>query len=411
MKSISVKKITSICISVMLVISCTACTIIDKSMLNSIDKGDECEIKPVYNGQGSIGGTVQENTWIELDQLTSADSIRTRMDKLFKVFYFDVSHKNGPMYITENGDWTGNSCLRNAIFNKYFVQTMTDADNLRVIQESVNEYYEDDAANVSTAMLYFINSYFNIISDTVKDNKIYFDANRELTRQEFMAAISKAETEVKYKGFNPEFINSVEFTDYTYLDSIVADYSYLNYKYDNSTGEDGSLTTKSLGQVITRAEAIYLVVNMFFNDELQNTGSNDTSYKDVKNGGKIAYSQQYINKDNETNEVSYKKYWKAYQLQYCIKENNGEVPDEIYKALATSYKIGLLSSNECRWNEPITKIEALDMIVTAYQLLIDKEDYKVNTAKGATNTESVEQQREKGEVVNEKDSEIKSESK
>lgn len=382
------KKLTAVVLSVAM-LSCTACGTgkVDKNLLNKINNEEAITPIPLDNSvAGEVAnGTVATPTWVELDKLTTASKMRSKIDKLFKVFTFDVNHKNGPMYVTDNGKWTGNANLRSVLFNKYFTTKMIDSDTIAEIKAIVNDYYEDDANSDTEAMYYFLSTYFNLMSDTSNGDKNYFDKYRIPSRAEVMAALAKAETPVKYKGFNEDYISNTVFNEYTYLDSIVADNSYLNYKYDELTHEDASLTMDALMQPMTRGEAIYLVMKTLFPDDFEQATSKDSNYSDITNAGKVAYNQGYVTQNKKTKELTFKKYWKAYQLQYSLNQNGTGAPDEIYKAVASAYKVGLLgNSDTCRWKEAITKIEVIQLIVSAYQILISRDDYKINVATGET---------------------------
>ena len=91
--------------------------------------------------------------------------------------------------------------------------------------------------------------------------------------------------------------------------------------------------------VITRGEAIYTLVKMYYKDDV---AEGDVEFlADSKDGGEISLSDAIQNPDNG-------------------------MPSEIYKALVIAEFYGVLDGTESRWDEALTKKEALELITKVY---------------------------------------------
>ena len=58
--------------------------------------------------------------------------------------------------------------------------------------------------------------------------------------------------------------------------------------------------------------------------------------------------------------------WRAYELQYAIQNPDDGLPTDLYKALVVANQKGLISATT-RWDEAITRSEAVELLVTALQ--------------------------------------------
>lgn len=156
-------------------------------------------------------------------------------------------------------------------------------------------------------------------------------------------------------------------------------YSYLNL-------EDNSLNASTYNGTITRAEAIYTLVQMYYSDEYNSISDKDkASFSDAKNGGNIALKAGFITEDKETKAITYNKYWKSYELSYALDNADKGMPDDLYKALVVAEKEGIISGSESRWDEGITKSEALNFITKVYSDL----GCTVNVARGSSTGENL----------------------
>ena len=105
------------------------------------------------------------------------------------------------------------------------------------------------------------------------------------------------------------------------------DYSYINmFDASNYNG------------TMSRAEAVYTIVNIYFKDEIGK--HDDAALRDAKDGGNIT-------------------------LDEALNGEDGSLPTDLYEALLVAKAMGIIEANT-RWDEAITKVEALDMITATY---------------------------------------------
>ena len=105
-----------------------------------------------------------------------------------------------------------------------------------------------------------------------------------------------------------------------------------------------------------------LIVNRYFSEDFNSVdlNSSKSSLTDAKDGGDIATKQKFIENDKM------KDRWRAYELQYAIQNPDDGLPTDLYKALVVANQKGLISATT-RWDEAITRSEAVELLVTALQ--------------------------------------------
>lgn len=147
---------------------------------------------------------------------------------------------------------------------------------------------------------------------------------------------------------------------------------------------------------ITRAEAVYLLVSRYFPNEYKNADLKADCYSDCKDGGNVAQKQKFIEENNM------KDYWKSYELTYVIQNPDNGMPTDLYKAMIVAKEKGIITSTESRWEEGVTRAEAIEMLVNTYLAddSISTFNYKNGIVEGYSDEEA--QYNEEGEVVAEK---------
>lgn len=353
-KRIVIPTITMIIIASQL-LGCAAAT--QSEMLQMINNGDaiEIEIATPINQEEGTEITVE---WTQLDQLTSQPTLRKSMDSIFKIVPFGENSKNGVFYVNLAGEQDGNNTLYNVFANAKF---RDDYWNNVAIQSSLAEAAANNYADVEytegdfqTAMLAAVNGYFNILNDSEAG---YANMDSTLTRLEAMAAIFKAENPVTDNlSIDAEFnaaVDSSNTNEYTVFASNLSEQSYLDIS-------SGSLDNMTGNGTITRGELAYLIVQQYFKADYDKADPKATCYSDAVNGGNIAQEQKFIE------DATSKPHWQSYELSYAINNPDKGCPERMYKALVVAFDKGIITDNECRWDEGATKTDLLEMLTNAY---------------------------------------------
>lgn len=343
-----------------------------KEMVEMLREGSTIEIEvavPSYYEEEQ--GTESNLAWTELGSQSNYQEFRMGFDDLFKVMSFDQGKKNGPCYIDLEGNWTNNSTLHYAMQNKVFMDILKDSDTIKSLTEYVQSNYVDvDESDEKTIRDIAINAYFSLFDD----NEVgYANKNSTLTRGEFLAGLVKSDTPVDATiQSNSDLVALVgSDSEQVKLASQALDDSYLDV-------ESKSLDKTTFNGTITRAEAIYTIVQRYFSEEYAQATGKEKSYSDTANAQDIALRAGI--KDKKTNEVPDR--WKAGILSLMVNEPNKGMDDELYKAMVVSKQIGLIESEESNWDEALTKGEAIELIINVNKAIVQRDGYKVDAEIG-----------------------------
>ena len=139
--------------------------------------------------------------------------------------------------------------------------------------------------------------------------------------------------------------------EYTAYAELVSDNAYLDIA-------SVSLNSKNFKGLITRAEVAYMLVKTYYEDEMNSVESKAKSYSDVKNAGNMS----------EEAGTTDKKQYKAANLEYMVNNPRKGLDENLYKAMVVAYNHKIFgNATESRWNEPITKEEALQSFINVYE--------------------------------------------
>ena len=284
-----------------------------------------------------------ELLWEQLASLTSSPEIRKAWDDTLSITLTDTG-KNGMLYVNEAGDNENNNTLRVALHNREFQKAIAE-DSLYYTEltDAVLNNYSDIAVEDDSKALYIgINDYFNLLPGT----EGYSNADTYLSRAQFMAMVMRSETPVSDDlTLDEAFTAAVGHTDYNIYAQEVADHAYL-------TIEDKSLDVNTYTKEITRGEAVYLLMNKYFHDELQSIDTKNITLADTKDAGNILTEKQASEHDAD-----------AYiALKYAIDHADDGAPSAIYKSLCLAVEKGIISS-ETLWDDGLTLADAVDMLV------------------------------------------------
>lgn len=346
-KFINVKRLVVPTITLVLIASqlmgCAAAS--QSELLQMIQNGESIEIevaKPAFATEEQ--GTETSIQWIELASLTTNPDLRKSWDDTLMIKATSTG-KNGVLYVDTEGNNDNNNTLRVALHNREFQKFLENESSLKALVDAVsNQYVDIDDSDVEKVICIGINGYFNLLPDNEVN---YSNADATLQRNEFMAMVFRADTPVQEIDTDSSFEALVGSSDYNVYAQGVAGNSYLDTA-------SKSLNNLTYNGAITRAEAVYIVMNRYFGDELGNVDIKSASFSDAKDGGNIADKQKFAGKD----------YSRSYELTYAIQNPDDGLPSDLYKALVLANNKGLIGS-ETRWDEAITKAEALELIVDA----------------------------------------------
>ena len=235
------KLISIISLTCAIALSCTGCSSLKNEMLNAMNNNQEIKL--------SVDGTIIDNNidnfdWVELDQLKTYKNIRKVWDDKFQI-------------VDTQGNWAGNNTLFNVFQNKVFVEDYWDDNNLRseLAQAAMVEF--SDMGGESAGIIASVNAYFNLIPANTDGTSGLLD---NLSRAEVMATISRGDTPVIFTETNKEFESVVGVNANNILAFNVTNDSYLKY-------QNGGLNYDTYNSPMTRIEAIYILMNRYFENE------------------------------------------------------------------------------------------------------------------------------------------------
>ncbi len=353
----------------------TGCSAMSQSdLLKMINNGDTIEIEIAV--PENLKDT-DENmlAWIILASLTTQQEMRTQWDDTLKIT-LAADGKNGCLYVDAEGNQENNNTLRVALHNRAFLTLLEDPNVVSALAQAADVAYTDidSSENEEKALYAALNGYFNILPDSEDGASNIDDA---LTRREFMTMVARSELQVDENlRSSDEFNTAVGQSEFNVFAEQEAKYSYLDLG-------SKSLNNKTYNGVMSRGEAIYLIVNRFFADDLAKVGNLSAQFNDCKDGGNIAEKQKFI--ENGTA----KDYYRDYELVYALQNPDDGCPSAIYNAMVIASNKGLVSK-DTRWDEGITKYEATKLIVEALKKETGIEVFSYNNGGSAVDTTAVE---------------------
>ncbi len=306
-----------------------------------------------------------ELNWTELGKLTDYEKMRTAVDTIFGNEIVD-GVKYGAFYLDKDEKQCTNNTLSVVLGNQFVAEEMKGSALIDSLNSSLDAIYTDLSDSDRTAAMF--NAYFNLLPDSTPN---YFNGGDTLSRAEAMALVTRATTPVKSLPAVDGFTSAVTGTDYD---------QYINYAAQQNANsyintQDKSLTADNFKGAMSRAEFVYLVMNEVYGAE--NVHGFDTSksaLKDCTNAGDLSEELKITGADR----------CNAYTLSHSLQNVDKGVTEELYKSLVMAVEKGIITP-ETRWNEGITKAEAIEIVVNAFNQYYEDNGYLLNNAdKGST---------------------------
>ena len=310
--------------------------------------------------------------WEPLDQIKTYNmGFRQTFDRIFNINTVrdnsdrDTGSKQGCLFVS-NVDGkevnNGNASLADAFRNKVFVEDYwKDRDVQRQLTEACEEAYSDVDRNSSYSISASLNAYYNLTPDGKSGEKYYYNPTEILSREQFYTLLLKA-TSSQYDITDSSDFESAIGTDSRYLTyaSQVAKYGFLPY-------ENKSLDNQTIAGDITKVEAVYMLVQMYFPDLYAQMTDTSPNFSDVPAGGDIAvnigFKEVQKGEGDKPDTIIEKNRWQTYTLAYMLGHTDKGMQSELYRALAVAKQVGIITGSISGWDKAINKHDAIVLIV------------------------------------------------
>ena len=369
-----VKKVVvpAVCV-ILAVMQLTGCGVAtSKELVDMLSSGEQIEINVELpsNSEELKGAPID---WKGLSYLTDQEDLRNEIDNILGIIAYGES-KNGVLYVNpETEEWEPNNTLEAVYKNKEYREMMEDEDIIEKLNEAVLGNYVDldDKSSTDEIRLAAINAYFNIFP--ADEDAGEFNANAYLTRAQFMSGLAKAHLPAQDGAkASAETVEQIGDGKYSVYAELISDNAYLDLA-------SKSLNKNNINGLITRAEVGYMIASTYYPEELKAVDINGKNevYSDVKNAGDMAADAETSGKDQ----------YKAANLNYMVEHPSKGLDEELYKAMVVCYKHGVFGSgSNSKWDEPITKLEALQTLENVYKSAETKGKWQ----KGKNQTASID---------------------
>lgn len=369
---------------------CAATT--QEETLNMLHNNKEIEVEVAdlddeYTDTGTEGSSTtskkdQANSrkepeieWTELASLNTVPEIREAWDTAAGIQKTDKG-KEGMFYTNSKGENDNNNTLMQAMNNNgtlksyadlnYRERVNTDPRSLEPIL-AIREYLAKpvmdnyiDIDDADKAILAGLNLYYNLIPNTEDKGESNIDTS--LSRKEFMSMVYRADTPVQETKQDKEFTEAVGKSAYNEYAQNLKNNSYL-------TIESGDLNPTTYDGAISKAEAIYMLVNRYYRDELVETSSKEegigqvfmfTEEKPTGEMVEITFTDAKLNKD-------LKDKGKLDSLNEALKDADVGLSPELYGSLVIAVKHNIINPEEdtC-WDETVSTAEAMELLINTY---------------------------------------------
>jgi len=331
-KFMNVKRIVIPVMTLVIIASqlCTVSAATRNEMASMLGNSQQVEIEVAMPSEqsslkGQSIGNEGEMDWVPLAEVVGHDDIRNSIEN-----HFGIKSKQGSLYTNIKGKNDYNNVFSVAMNNSAVEKALNTNKNF-IANAACNSYTDLDIDDEEKCVNMALNAYFNLLPDGTEAN-----ADASLTRAQFMAMVMRADTPVTEIKTDTAFEKSVGQSEYN--------------KYAQSVNKDSYLTLNNqlYNSSMTRAEAVYTIVSRYYADSLKNASSSASCYTDAKDGGAVAKSDR------------------ASALNNSISNPDSGMDRELYKSLCVAKEKNLLTSARSRWDEAITKNEAIALLRSVY---------------------------------------------
>lgn len=331
-KFMNVKRIVIPVMTLVIIASqlCTVSAATRNEMASMLGNGQQVEIEVAMPSEqsslkGQSVGNEGEMNWVPLAEVTGHDDIRNSIENRLS-----IKSKQGSLYTNIKGKNDYNNVFSVAMNNSVVKKALNTNKNF-IANAACNSYTDLDIDDEEKCVNMALNAYFNLLPDGTEAN-----ADASLTRAQFMAMVMRADTPVTDIQTDTAFEKSVGQSEYN--------------RYAQSVNKDSYLTLNNqlYNSSMTRAEAVYTIVSRYYTDSLKNASSSASCYTDAKDGGAVAKSDR------------------ASALNNSISNPDSGMDRELYKSLCVAKEKNLLTSARSRWDEAITKNEAIALLRSVY---------------------------------------------
>ena len=331
-KFMNVKRIVIPVMTLVIIASqlCTVSAATRNEMASMLGNGQQVEIEVAMPSEqsslkGQSIGNEGEMNWVPLAEVTGHDDIRNSIEN-----HLSIKSKQGSLYTNIKGKNDYNNVFSVAMNNSAVEKALNTNKNF-IANAACNSYTDLDIDDEEKCVNMALNAYFNLLPDGTEAN-----ADASLTRAQFMAMVMRADTPVTEIQTDTAFEKSVGQSEYN--------------RYAQSVNKDSYLTLNNqlYNSSMTRAEAVYTIVSRYYADSLKNASSSASCYTDAKDGGAVAKSDR------------------ASALNNSISNPDSGMDRELYKSLCVAKEKNLLTSARSRWDEAITKNEAIALLRSVY---------------------------------------------
>lgn len=149
------------------------------------------------------------------------------------------------------------------------------------------------------------------------------------------------------------------------------------------TIDTGSLTSKTFTSTISRGEYIYMLMNHYFKEDLSTVDTKSASLSDAKDAGDLSTTKAFEKYDGS------KDCWQTAELANAIANPDDGCPTRMYKALVLANTLDIVNK-ETRWDEGLSRSEAIQLLADTYPKLAEAEGYPIDTTLGKTDLPTVD---------------------
>lgn len=376
---------------------------LDEEYTNENDEETSKSNESVSKDNSEVTRKEPEIEWTELASLNTSPEIREAWDTAAGIQKTDKG-KEGMFYMNSKGENDNNNTLMQAM------KTSTDtpmspmspmsalsmyaniddtgeptvAIRAPFVKAVLDQYTDIDEADEGKAFLAGLNSYYNLLPNTNKDTS-ESNIDTSLSRKEFMAMVYRADTPVQKISQDKEFTKAVGKSVYNDYAQNLKNNSYL-------TIESGDLNPTTYDGAISKAEAIYILINRYYRDELVETSSKEDnmSYMYTTQGDKveITFTDAKLNMD-------LKDKGKLESLNEALKDADVGLTPELYGSLVVAVKHHIINPEEdtC-WDETVSTAEAMQLLVKTYTGISDT----ILAEGGSTDVYQTKEEQEEAEI-------------